>query len=82
MLSAAFRQYRAERWLLNGRFNSTTSAMDGMEPIELSDDEREDDRKDGEREIDETDELSNKSPQPHAGPGVAMLCWPPGGFKS
>ena len=82
MLSAAFRQYLAERWLVNGRSNSTTSGMDGMEPIELSEDEREDDGKDGEREIDETDELPNKSPQPHAGAGVVVLCWPPGGFNS
>lgn len=82
MLSAAFRQYLAERWLLNGRFNSTTSGMNGTEPMELSEDEREDDGKDGEREIDETDELSNKSPQPHAGAGVVVLCWPRGGFKS
>ena len=53
-----------------------------MEPTEISEDEREDDGKEGEREIDETDELSNKSPQPHAGAGVVVLCWLPGGFKS
>lgn len=82
MLRAAFRQYLAERWLLNGTFNSGTAEMEGMEPIELIEDDREDNGKDGEREIDEADELSNKSPQPHAGAGVVVLCWPPGRFKS
>lgn len=81
MLSAAFRQYLAARWLLNGRFNSGTSEIDGMEPRELIEDDREDNGEDGEREIDEKDELSNKSPQPHAGAGVIVLCSSPGGFK-
>ena len=52
-----------------------------MEPRELIEDDREDNGEDGEREIDEKDELSNKSPQPHAGAGVIVLCSSPGGFK-
>ena len=55
--------------------------MDGMEPRELIEDDREDNREDGERETDETDELSNKLPQPHAGAGVVVLGSPSGGFK-
>ena len=82
MLSAAFRQYLAERWLLNGGFNSGTSEMDGMEAMELIEDDREDKGDDGESEIDETEELSNKPPQPHAGAGIVVLCSPPSGFKS
>ena len=81
MLSAAFRQYLAERWLLNGRFSSGTSEMDGMEPTELIEDDRVDNAEVGEREIDETDELSEKLPQPHAGAGIVVLCSPSGGFK-
>lgn len=55
--------------------------MDGTEPTELIEDDREDNKEDGERETDETDELSNKLPQPHAGAGVAVMCSPSGGFK-
>lgn len=82
MLSAAFRQYLAERWLLNGRFNSGTSEMDAIEPIELIEDDWEDAGEDGESEVDETDELSNKLPQPHAGAGIVVRCSPSGRFRS
>lgn len=82
MLSAAFRQYLAEIWLVNGRFSFGTSEMVGMEPIELIEDDREDNGKDGEGEIEETDELSKKSPHPQAGCAVVVLCSPPGVFKS
>ena len=53
MLSAAFRQYLAERWLLNGRFISGKSEMDEMEPIGLIGDDR---------ETDETGGLSERLP--------------------
>ena len=82
MLSAAFRQYLAERWLLNGRFNSGTSEMDAIEPIELIEDDREDAGEDGESEVDETDELSNKLPQPQAGAGIVVRCSLSGRFRS
>lgn len=55
--------------------------MDGMEPTELIEDDRVDNAEVGEREIDETDELSEKLPQPHAGAGIVVLCSPSGGFK-
>lgn len=79
MLSAAFRQYLADRWLLNGRINSGTSEMDGTEPIELIEDDREDNEEGGESGIDGTDEASNQLPQPHVGVDIVVLCsrsWP------
>ena len=62
MLSAAFRQYLAERWLLNGRFNSGKSEMDEMEPIELIGDHGEDCKELDDRETDEIGGLSERLP--------------------
>lgn len=62
MLSAAFRQYLAERWLLNGRINSGKSEMDEMEPIGLIGDHREDCKELDDRETDETGGLSERLP--------------------
>lgn len=82
MLSAAFRQYLAERWLLNGRFNSGKSEMDETEPIGLIGDHREDCKELDDRETDETRGLSERLPQPHKGAGLVVLCSPPDTFNS
>ena len=65
----------ADRWLLNGRLNSGTSEMDETEPIELAEDDRECKCEDGEPDVDETEGLLNKLPQPHAG-AETVLCSP------
>ena len=78
MLSAAFRQYLAERWLLNGRFNSGRSEKYELELIGLIGDNREDCEEEGEGETDKTGGLSEKLTQPHEGAGVVVLCSPHG----
>ena len=75
MLNAAFRQYLADRWLLNGRLNSGTSEMDEMKPMKLAEDGRECKCEDGEPDADEREGLLNKLPQPHV--GAVMVVWSP-----
>ena len=82
MLNAAFKQYSAERRLLNGRFSTGTSEMDATEPMELVEDDRDDDGEAGGRETDGPDESSNKLAQLHAGAGVVVFSPPPGGLKA
>ena len=76
MLNAAFRQYLADRWLLNGRLNSGTSEMDETEPMELAEDDGECKCEDGEPDVDDAERLLNNLPQPHVGAGI-VLCSPP-----
>ena len=81
ILRAAFKQYFAERWLLNGKLQPGYSGLEDLEAelIELMDDGGDDDNEeDGDREDADADadadEVSNKLLQLQADAGPFSLC--------